>query len=364
MLDRIRRVSSIAWLALVACQAHAVDPTPEGQTQSSESGVEPEPTGMPTTGPALTTGAETTGAAQTSTGEGDATGSTGNTGSTGSSPTCGDGVVDAEAGEQCDLGYAENGGACTESCQLAYCGDGLVWAEEEQCDLGADNNDATYGGCREDCTPGPRCGDAVKQDEEECDASAPAVEGAVACDPDNCNFAARVAFVTAATFAGELGGLANADALCATAAAAAGLDSASKFLAYLGDGTAAPATRFTDGLAATGYPYARRDGQKLANDLADIFATGLRVPLDVTEYGTKLPPTQYAWTGVDIHGSPADAHCEAWSTSSFKFTGQVGQVSPASDSEVDLFAWASDGHWTDYGLSLCNYKLHLYCFED
>ena len=329
----------------------------------------PEFTTTPTTS-ASTTGSEATGSepGTASTGVVEATGSSGTTGNTtGPAASCGDGIVDGEAGEQCDLGYANNSdvaGPCTQACQLAYCGDGLVRTEDEQCDLGPNNNDSEYGGCREDCTLGPRCGDGEKQAVEECDGSAPPTEGEVDCDPGNCNFQARVAFVTAATFAANLGGLVGADAVCATAAAAAGLDNASNFLAYLGDGVAAPANRFTDGLAATGYPYARRDGQKLADDLADVFATGLRVPLDVTELGTSLPPTQYAWTGVDIHGEPADEHCQAWSTASFKVLGVAGQISPASDSEADLFAWGMDGHWAKFASLACSYQRHVYCFED
>jgi hypothetical protein len=228
------------------------------------------------------------------------------------------------------------------------------------------NNDYLYGGCRENCTSGPGCNDGVLQPEEECDASAPAAEGSVGCDPGHHAAVARVAFVTSAEFSGDLGGLAGADAICVAAAAAAKLDNAGSFLAYLGDGAAAPATRFVDGLADKGFPYARRDGQKLANDLDDVFATGLRVPLVITELGTVLPPEQYAWTGVDIHGQPGGAHCEAWGTNYFKYSGRVGQISPATDSDADIFAWKIDGDWVDYSSRLCptNNAMHLYCFED
>lgn len=373
MLDRARRRASstpLAWLTLTCagCQAHAVQPpdAPDAMDASDEGEAGDGGTGSTTT---PTTSASSTASAPgtTSTGGVETTTSAGTTGdTTGPAAGCGDGVVDGEAGEQCDLGYAVNSdsGPCTQQCALASCGDGLVWLGQEQCDLGPDNNDSDYGGCREDCTLGPRCGDGTKQAVEECDASAPPTEGEVDCDPGSCNFQARVAFVTAATHAANLGGLAGADAVCATAAAAAGLDNAGNFLAYAGDGVAAPANRFTDGLAATGYPYARRDGQKLADDLADVFATGLRVPLDVTEYGTVLPPERYAWTGVGVHGDAAAQHCQKWSTTAFKETGLAGQISPASDSEADLFAWGIDGHWTKFVVFPCNFDGHIYCFED
>jgi len=47
-----------------------------------------------------------------------------------------------------------------------------------------------------------------------------------------------------------------------------------------------------------------------------MLATGIRVPLVLTEFGTPLPPDQYpwyAWTGVGIHGEAAGANCSAWS---------------------------------------------------
>ena len=319
------------------------------------------PTSAPTTGPTLTTGS------------GDATDATGGSSDTTDAGTtqaptgeCGDGRVDR--GESCDISYVENkdDGACTKSCQIAFCGDGLVWSGQELCDHGTANNDNKYGGCRKNCTPGPSCNDGVLQpEEEECDASAPSPEGAVECDPGSCRMNARIAFVTAAQFSGDLGGLAGADAACVAAAKAAKLDNAGSFLAYMSDGAAAPANRFVDGLADKGYPYARRDGQKLANDLADVFATGLRVPLVITEMGTALPPEQLAWTGVDIHGQPGGEDCNGWSTEYLKYSGRVGQISPVTDSDPDIFAWKIDGDWVDYASRSCATKaVHLYCFED
>jgi len=309
----------------------------------------------------------------TTTGATEATGamdetSAGEMGATDEAPKgeCGDGRLDP--GETCDLSYSENKdeGACSSTCQAAFCGDSLVWAGEEQCDNGMANNDLLYGGCRENCTLGPRCNDGVLQPEEECDASAPVTEGQVQCDAGNCRMMARVAFVMSAEFTGDLGGLAGADAACVAAAAAGKLDNASSFLAYMGDGTAAPATRFVDGAKDKGYPYARRDGKKLADDLDDLFATGPRVPLVITELGTMLPPEQYAWTGVDIHGEPGGTDCEGWSTDYFKYTGRVGQISPATDSDADIFTWKIDGDWVDYTSVLCftTNAVHLYCFED
>ena len=98
-----------------------------------------------------------------------------------------------------------------------------------------------------------------------------------------------------------------------------------------------------------------------------MLATGLRVPLVLTEFGTPLPPDQYpwyAWTGVGIHGEPAGANCEAWSEGFYKYSGQVGQISPPSDSDADVFNWRIDAHWSKYTALLCSTQQHLYCFED
>ncbi len=87
---------------------------------------------------------------------------------------CGDGVVNGS--EACDDGvnadvYSVNGDGCAPGCvPSAYCGDGIVQPEFEECDLGADNGLVDYNGCTPDCLLGPRCADGTTQDEyEECD---------------------------------------------------------------------------------------------------------------------------------------------------------------------------------------------------
>ncbi|MBQ9816314.1 MAG: DUF4215 domain-containing protein [Proteobacteria bacterium] len=76
---------------------------------------------------------------------------------------CGDGIVQAE--EECDDGQNNDGhyGGCNADCTLApHCGDSIVNdSEGEVCDNG-DLNGSTYGECRLDCSGvSGRCGDGI-----------------------------------------------------------------------------------------------------------------------------------------------------------------------------------------------------------
>jgi cysteine-rich repeat protein len=56
--------------------------------------------------------------------------------------SCGNGVL--EESEECDDGdLNEDNGACTASCAINVCGDGLVFDEVEECDMGELNGDNT-----------------------------------------------------------------------------------------------------------------------------------------------------------------------------------------------------------------------------
>lgn len=93
--------------------------------------------------------------------------------------TCGDGVLDADLGETCDDGNAENGDGCSATCDVevgfecagdgnpcyTVCGDGILSAAE-QCDEGLGNAGAT---CNADCTLTAFCGDGLVAPGEECD---------------------------------------------------------------------------------------------------------------------------------------------------------------------------------------------------
>ncbi|MCA9711453.1 MAG: hypothetical protein KDK70_36785, partial [Myxococcales bacterium] len=69
--------------------------------------------------------------------------------STGATPSCGNAVVEPEAGEECDPGTGLDTPECNADCTMARCGDGYVNVEAgEACD---DANDSSLDPCTADC---------------------------------------------------------------------------------------------------------------------------------------------------------------------------------------------------------------------
>lgn len=93
-------------------------------------------------------------------------------------PACGDGHLNAAAGEQCDDGNTTAQDGCDANCQSeAVCGDGIVGSDEE-CDDGNTDNDCD--GCTNTCTLREDCTNRIDDDGD----------GQTDCvDPDcgNCN---------------------------------------------------------------------------------------------------------------------------------------------------------------------------------
>jgi CSLREA domain-containing protein len=83
---------------------------------------------------------------------------------------CGDSIVNATAGEQCDDGNTTAGDGCSDTCQTegaGLCGNGVIDGTEE-CD---DGNTTDGDGCSSTCTNegAAVCGDNILQAGEECD---------------------------------------------------------------------------------------------------------------------------------------------------------------------------------------------------
>lgn len=93
-------------------------------------------------------------------------------GSNGAPPDGGDSDGSGSDGGDSD-GSGSNGSGSNGS-GSSICGDGIVQFDAgEECDLGAELNDGSYDGCAPTCVLGPRCGDGERQldleSPEECD---------------------------------------------------------------------------------------------------------------------------------------------------------------------------------------------------
>jgi len=164
----------------------------------------------------------------------------------------------------------------------------------------------------------------------------------------------KLAFITAATFDGNLGGVVGADAICQAAADNATPPLSGIFRAWLSDGSSnSPSTRFTRATLA----YQLVDGTTIANDWADLTDGVLAAPIDVTENGATVVGATGVWTNTNASGGAGlccGASCSNWSVATFDgFTGG------------NQGSWSlSSAGWTDTNAGVpCDNLRHLYCFE-
>ncbi len=120
---------------------------------------------------------------------------------------CGNGFLDL--GEECDDGNTDPTDACTNTCQVARCGDGIVEVGVEECDDGNRvNDDACSNACMR-----TTCGDGIVQVGEECDdGNTIPNDGCTDCmlDPVPCNadgLDARVCLVQTQQTAPQIAGV-------------------------------------------------------------------------------------------------------------------------------------------------------------
>jgi hypothetical protein len=140
---------------------------------------------------------------------------------------------------------------------------------------------------------------------------------------------------------GNLGGIAGADAKCATRASQLSLTGT--FRAWLSDATTSPASRFLqDDVHYERHP----DRVKIADNWADLTDGTLDAPIVAT--GGNL-----AWTGTASNGNPLGGNCANWTSNSSVLTGRGGVTS------LTNATWSALN--TDAG---CNsVSVDLYCFE-
>ncbi len=162
-------------------------------------------------------------------------------------------------------------------------------------------------------------------------------------------------FVSSATYDGNLGGLAGADAKCQALADAAALPGTYK--AWLSDSTGSPSTRFTQSTV----PYVLVDGTVVANDWADLVDGTLAHAIDKTELGGAPPVGNtscagggYAtvWSATSQSGTLASASltCSNW-------TATTGGAYWGVATQTNSFwsAWCTGG--------ICSWVSPLYCFQ-
>jgi hypothetical protein len=166
----------------------------------------------------------------------------------------------------------------------------------------------------------------------------------------------KCVFVTSATFNGNLGGLAGADARCQAAADAVGVRGT--YRAWLSTNTVAARDRLTHATV----PYYLIDGTLVANSWADLVGGGPRHAISVSEKNTAPPNANVCvggysvWTATHVSGAQsvpgADVFCGEWNS-----TGNGATVGSSMSTGM---------YWT-YKCNLaaggCGMAASLYCFE-
>jgi len=260
---------------------------------------------------------------------------------------------------------ADNTDSCLETCKSASCGDGYIWAGQEECDdQNNNNNDACH-----NCTQAT-CGDGIinlSGDGEELEQCEPRFEDDLLCSND-CEKTGLIVFVSKETYDGNyiFGNLEESDADCTSLALAAfeneNLHSGGfynddenglqrwPFKAWLSNATDSPSTRFpslTVGAYST-LSYILPSDDLIASDkatlLLDVDDT-LTNPLNVNQTNQPLPDAS-VWTHTDPWGETFGMPC-----SDAQMKALYGRTN------------LTDGDWTNLSQADCGQKYHIYCFE-
>jgi hypothetical protein len=153
-------------------------------------------------------------------------------------------------------------------------------------------------------------------------------------------------FVSSTVYGGKIGGLVGADFLCQDLAESAGLSGTYK--AWLSDDIASPSTRFVRSKG----PYVLVNGKRIADNWKDLTDGSLKIPINVTQAGSKAADSTSVWTYTKADGAAIDANtnnCGNWAAATGD--GDVGSET------------SRNATWTDNGAAACNTGQHLYCFQ-
>ncbi|MCA9668767.1 MAG: hypothetical protein KC503_24405 [Myxococcales bacterium] len=180
---------------------------------------------------------------------------------------------------------------------------------------------------------------------------------------DSATAVVRWVFVTNATFQGDLGGVAGADAKCRAAAIAAslpGATAAGSYKAWLtgADANSAPALRFSRPANAV---YKLRDtaGTIVAVGWSGLTTVPLQAAIDVTETGGAVTSGQRcngdfeAFSNTKADGTQANVtwHCQDWTVGTSPDLGYTGTIGN------------TNANWTQQCATSCGSSTHLYCFQ-
>ncbi len=223
---------------------------------------------------------------------------------------CGNGIVEAD--EECDDGNPLNNDACTAACINAVCGDGLLYEGQEYCD---DGNTKDWDGC-------------------------------------SCELEYKLAFITSLPYIPgvDFSSLEEADAKCQAAARQAGLTGV--YLTLLADGQTAPSDRFPDYTDET--EILRRDGLRV-NYWGMLKLNQVTSTISLDEDGNAAPLNIFAWTGtyglLSKSQVPHLDACNNWQPNSPEDLGNCGDP---NDPQQSI--------WFGFGCA-CNQPNHLYCLQ-
>jgi cysteine-rich repeat protein len=323
---------------------------------------------------------------------------------------CGDGHINAAAGELCDDGadnsddYApaihcattclelaphcgdgtcqagdELASSCPADCD-AVCGDGITDIDET-CDAGRGGEPADAADCDQDCSAamcgdgylnpvaGEECDDGDRADDDECVAGCTAArcgDGHVwlemeECDDGNavpddacsdaCALPRRV-FVTSEAYKGDLlPAVGDSTGVELGDAHCQELASAAgltgTYLAWLASERTSPVMRLDVGFTGA---YQLVDGTVLAVGWADLVDGMLAHQIDLDEKGEPANG-ENAWTGTAADGTAAAASCLGWTSAKVADLGTTGITD------------AIDATWTSVFDVPCSLAARMYCVE-
>jgi hypothetical protein len=265
--------------------------------------------------------------------------------------------TDCVSGNFCDAGSClplkGNGETCSAASQ---CVSGFCPGDDGVCCDSACSG--TCMGCKatETCAPNGSCSQLASGTDPKSECA-----GASSCFAGACQ-TGTVVFVTSATYNGNLGGLAGADAICQSHADNACLTGT--YLPWLSTASTSPSARFPH----QAVPYRLVGGTKIADNWGDLTDITLDAPIGLDELGNPAPAsdpvtcgveqTDLVYTGTYYDGTrfldSAPTQCGDWTTT----TGDAGWGYRNEINNLWSLGCSSNGQG-----NVCFVQAPIYCFQ-